>query len=207
MTAKMYYDADADLRRSRGRPSRSSATAPRGTPMRRTCGTPASTVIVGLAEGSKSRVLAEAAGFEVKTVADAVQAADVIMIALPDTVQKTVYDAEIEPNLTPGELLMFAHGFNIRFGRILPPAGVDVGMVAPKGPGHLVRSVYEQGGGVPALFAVEQDAVRHGARARPRLCARATATPARASSRPPSRRRPRPTCSASRPSCAAASPR
>ena len=115
-------------------------------------------MIVGLAEGSKSRQIAEAAGFEVKTVAEAVKAADVIMIALPDTVQKAVYDAEIEPNLRPGQLLMFAHGFNIRFARIAPPATVDVGMVAPKGPGHLVRSVYEQGGGVPALFAVEQDA-------------------------------------------------
>ena len=80
------------------------------------------------------------------------------MIALPDTVQKSVYDAEIAPNLKPGTLLMFAHGFNIRFGRITPDAGIDVGMVAPKGPGHLLRSVYVAGGGVPALFAVEQDA-------------------------------------------------
>ena len=79
------------------------------------------------------------------------------MIAVPDTLQKSVYDAEIEPNLRPGALLMFAHGFNIRFARIQPPATIDVGMVAPKGPGHLLRSVYEQGGGVPALFAVEQD--------------------------------------------------
>ena len=91
-------------------------------------------------------------------VADAVQAADVIMIAVPDTAQKAVYDAEIGPNLRDGQLLLFAHGFNLRFGRIAPPANVDVGMVAPKGPGHLVRSVYQAGGGVPALFAVEQDA-------------------------------------------------
>jgi ketol-acid reductoisomerase len=91
-------------------------------------------------------------------VADAVKAADVIMIAVPDTLQKAVYDAEIAPNLRPGQLLMFAHGFNIRFGRIQPPDTIDVGMVAPKGPGHLLRSVYEAGGGVPALFAVENDA-------------------------------------------------
>ena len=91
-------------------------------------------------------------------VADAVKAADVIMIAVPDTAQKAVYDAEIGPNLRDGQLLLFAHGFNLRFGRIAPPANVDVGMVAPKGPGHLVRSVYQAGGGVPALFAVEQDA-------------------------------------------------
>jgi ketol-acid reductoisomerase len=79
------------------------------------------------------------------------------MILVPDTAQKAVYDAEIAPNLRPGQLLMFAHGFNLRFGRIDPPETVDVGMVAPKGPGHLVRSVYQAGGGVPALFAVERD--------------------------------------------------
>src|SRR4029078_626641 len=94
----------------------------------------------------------------VMDVADAVQAADVIMIAVPDTLQKSVYDAEIAPHLRPGQLLMFAHGFDLRFARIQPPADIDVGMVAPKGPGHLLRSVYEQGGGVPALFAVENDA-------------------------------------------------
>jgi ketol-acid reductoisomerase len=115
-------------------------------------------VVVGLAPGSKSRALVERAGIRVADVPDAVRQASVIMIALPDTIQKQVYEAEIEPNLQPGTLLMFAHGFNIRFGRIKPPTGMDVGMVAPKGPGHLLRSVYVAGGGVPALFAVEQDA-------------------------------------------------
>src|SRR3954453_194301 len=115
-------------------------------------------VVIGLAEGSKSWPVAEAAGFDVPPVPAPVKAADVIMIAVPDTIQKSVYDAEIEPNLKPNALLMFAHGFNIRFGRIQAPPTIDVGMVAPKGPGHLVRSVYEQGGGVPALFAGEQDA-------------------------------------------------
>jgi ketol-acid reductoisomerase len=80
------------------------------------------------------------------------------MILVPDTIQKKVYETSIEPNMHAGQLLMFAHGFNIRFDRIRPGAGIDVGMVAPKGPGHLVRSVFEQGGGVPALFAVEKDA-------------------------------------------------
>jgi ketol-acid reductoisomerase len=80
------------------------------------------------------------------------------MILVPDTIQKKVYETSIEPNMKPGQLLMFAHGFNIRFDRIKPGEGIDVGMVAPKGPGHLVRSVFEQGGGVPALFAVEKDA-------------------------------------------------
>jgi len=113
--------------------------------------------VVGLAPASKSRAIATEAGLTVMDVADATKAADVIMIAVPDTVQKAVYDSEIEPHLAPGKLLMFAHGFNIRFGRIVPSANVDVGMVAPKGPGHLLRSVYVSGGGVPALFAVEQD--------------------------------------------------
>jgi ketol-acid reductoisomerase len=115
-------------------------------------------VVVGLAPGSKSRALAEEAGLRVADVPDAVRQADVVMILVPDTVQKRVYDADIAPNLREGQLLMFAHGFNIRFGRISPPDVVDVGMVAPKGPGHLLRSVYRQGGGVPALFAVERDA-------------------------------------------------
>jgi ketol-acid reductoisomerase len=154
----MYYDADADLSALEGQTVAVLGYGSQGHAHAANLRDSGLTVIVGLAEGSKSRPLAEAAGFEVKTVADAVRAADVIMIALPDTVQKQVYDDEIAPNLRDGQLLMFAHGFNIRFGRIQPPAGVDVGMVAPKGPGHLVRSVYEQGGGVPALFAVEQDA-------------------------------------------------
>jgi ketol-acid reductoisomerase len=115
-------------------------------------------VVVGLAEGSKSRALAEAAQLRVASVAEAVADADVVMLLVPDTAQKAVYEKDIEPNLRPGRLLMFAHGFNIRFERIRPPGSVDVGMVAPKGPGHLLRSVYSAGGGVPALFAVEQDA-------------------------------------------------
>jgi ketol-acid reductoisomerase len=94
----------------------------------------------------------------VADIGQAVDGAQVIALLVPDTVQKRVYEADIAPRLRPGHLLVFAHGFNIRFGQIVPPAGIDVGMVAPKGPGHLVRSVYAAGGGVPALFAVEQDA-------------------------------------------------
>jgi ketol-acid reductoisomerase len=115
-------------------------------------------VVVGLAPGSKSRALAEEAGLRVTDVAEAVKSADVVMILVPDTGQKAVYDAEIGPHLQRGQLLMFAHGFNIHFGRIDPPGDVDVGMVAPKGPGHLLRSVYQAGGGVPALFAIHRDA-------------------------------------------------
>src|SRR5919199_4512431 len=115
-------------------------------------------VRVGLREGSSSRAKAEAAGLRVTSIADAASEADVVMILLPDTEQKGVYEAEIEPHLVDGDALLFAHGFNIRFGQIRPPAGVDVGMVAPKGPGHLVRREYEAGGGVPSLIAVSQDA-------------------------------------------------
>jgi ketol-acid reductoisomerase len=115
-------------------------------------------VRVGLREGSSSRAKAEAAGLRVMSIAEATSEADLVMILLPDTEQKGVYEAEIEPNLSDGDALFFAHGFNIRFGQIRPPAGVDVGMVAPKGPGHLVRRTFEAGGGVPSLIAVAQDA-------------------------------------------------
>jgi len=157
VTAKMYYDADADPSALDGQTVAVIGYGSQGHAHALNLHDSGVNVVVGLAEGSKSRPLAEGAGLRVTTVAEAVKAADVVMIAVPDTAQKAVYDAEIAPHLRPGQLLMFAHGFNIRFGRIQPPASVDVGMVAPKGPGHLLRSVYEQGGGVPALFAVEQD--------------------------------------------------
>jgi ketol-acid reductoisomerase len=115
-------------------------------------------VRVGLREGSGSVAKAEAAGLRVLSIADAAAEADLIMILLPDTEQAATYDEAIAPNLNDGDALFFAHGFNIRFGLISPPAGVDVAMVAPKGPGHLVRRTYEEGGGTPCLIAVEQDA-------------------------------------------------
>jgi ketol-acid reductoisomerase len=154
----MYYDNDADPQALAGQTVAVIGYGSQGHAHAQNLHDSGIDVVVGLAPGSKSRAHAEAAGLRVADVADAVRQADVIMVALPDTVQKQVYDAEIAPNLKPGALLMFAHGFNIRFGRIQPAAGVDVGMVAPKGPGHLLRSVYVAGGGVPALFAVEQDA-------------------------------------------------
>jgi ketol-acid reductoisomerase len=158
MTAQMYYDGDADPRALDGQTVAIIGYGSQGHAHARNLKESGVDVVVGLKPGSKSRALAEGAGLRVTDVPEAVKAADVIMIAVPDTLQKAVYDAEIEPNLRPGQLLMFAHGFNIRFGRIQPPSTIDVGMVAPKGPGHLLRSVYEQGGGVPALFAVENDA-------------------------------------------------
>ncbi len=115
-------------------------------------------VRVGLREGSKSSAKAEAAGLKVLPTAAAVREADIVMVLLPDTEQKAVFDADIAPNLVPGNSLAFAHGFNIHFDRIAPPEGVDVWMIAPKGPGHLVRRTYDEGGGVPCLVAVAQDA-------------------------------------------------
>ena len=115
-------------------------------------------VRVGLRDGSSSTAKAVAAGLRVSSVADAAREADVIMILAPDTEQQAIYRAAIEPGLKPGDAILFAHGFNVRFGLIPPPEGVDVAMVAPKGPGHLVRRTYEGGGGVPALIAVDQDA-------------------------------------------------
>ena len=114
-------------------------------------------VRIGLYEGSKSLPKAEAAGLTVKTVAEAVKESDVIMVLLPDEKQAQIYATEIEPNLEDGNYLAFAHGFNIHFKQIVPPAGVNVFMIAPKAPGHTVRSQFEKGEGVPMLIAVEQD--------------------------------------------------
>ena len=115
-------------------------------------------VRVGLLEGSKSRVKAEAEGLRVLTPAAAVEEADLIMVLAPDPVQRHLYKEAIEPNLVDGDALFFGHGLNIRYGLITPPSGIDVCMVAPKGPGHLVRRQFEEGRGVPVLLAVEQDA-------------------------------------------------
>jgi ketol-acid reductoisomerase len=115
-------------------------------------------VRVGLREGSSSAAKAEAAGLTVRSIPDACAEADLIMVLLPDTEQRDVYEASIAPNLNDGDALFFAHGFNVRFGYVKAPAGVDVAMVAPKGPGHLVRRTYTEGGGVPDLIAVAQDA-------------------------------------------------
>ena len=137
-------------------------------------------------------------------IAEAAAAADVVMILAPDTEQKAIYDEHIAANLEPGNALAFAHGFNVRYGRIAAPEGVDVIMIAPKGPGHLVRRTYTEGGGVPALIAVEQDATGQGQGRSPCPTPTPSAARAPASSRRRSPRRPRPTCSASRSCCAAA---
>jgi ketol-acid reductoisomerase len=172
MTARMYYDNDADPSALSGQTVAIIGYGSQGHAHALNLHESGVDVVVGLQPGSKSRPLAEEAGLRVADVADAVTAADVLMILVPDTGQKAVYDAEIAPNLRAGQLVMFAHGFNIHFGRIDPPGNVDVGMVAPKGPGHLLRSVFQAGGGVPALFAVHRDATGT-ARARTLAYARA----------------------------------
>jgi ketol-acid reductoisomerase len=157
MTAKMYYDADADPKALAGQKIAIIGYGSQGHAHAQNLKDSGYDVTV-VEANPKARALAEQAGLKTADIADAVKAADVIMILVPDTIQKKVYEDSILPNMHAGQLLMFAHGFNIRFDRIKPGPGIDVGMVAPKGPGHLVRSVFEQGGGVPALFAVETDA-------------------------------------------------
>jgi ketol-acid reductoisomerase len=154
----MYYDQDANLDLLAGKTVAIIGYGSQGHAHALNLKESGVDVVVGLYAGSKSAKKAEESGLKVLTVAEASKVADWIMILLPDEVQKTIYKVEIEPNLSEGNVLLFAHGFNINFGQILPPAFVDVAMVAPKGPGHLVRRTYEQGEGVPALFAIYQDA-------------------------------------------------
>ena len=156
--ARMYYDQDANLDLLAGKTVAIIGYGSQGHAHALNLKESGINVVVGLYAGSKSAKKAEESGLKVLTVAEASKVADWIMILLPDEVQKTIYKAEIEPNLSEGNVLLFAHGFNINFGQIIPPAFVDVAMVAPKGPGHLVRRTYEQGEGVPALFAIYQDA-------------------------------------------------
>ncbi|NES86696.1 MAG: ketol-acid reductoisomerase [Moorea sp. SIO2B7] len=156
--AQMYYDTDANLDLLADKTIAIIGYGSQGHAHALNLKESGMNVIVGLYPGSKSKGKAEEAGLTVHTVADAAKAADLVMILLPDEVQKTIYQAEIEPNLTEGNVIAFAHGFNIHFGQIVPPEFIDVIMVAPKGPGHLVRRTYEQGEGVPCLFAVYQDA-------------------------------------------------
>jgi len=160
--ARMYYDEDANLDLLMDKTVAIIGFGSQGHAHALNLKDSGVNVIVGLYQGSKSTAKAEAAGLTVKPVAEAAKAADLIMILLPDEVQKTVYQAEIKPHLNSGKVLAFAHGFNIHFGQIVPPAGVDVVMIAPKGPGHLVRRTYEQGEGVPCLFAVFQDETGQG---------------------------------------------
>ncbi len=155
---QLHYDAHADLQRLRDRPIAIIGYGSQGHAHALSLRDSGLDVRVGLHAGSSSRGRATEAGLRVLDVADAAREARIVMLLVPDTVQARLYESEIRAHLTPGKTLMFAHGFNIRYGGIVPPAGVDVSMVAPKAPGHRVREVFVQGGGVPALVAVHQDA-------------------------------------------------
>jgi ketol-acid reductoisomerase len=158
MAATVYYENDADPGIISGRKVAIIGYGSQGHAHALNLRDSGVDVRVALRHGSSSKAKAEAAGLKVTSIADAAREADVIMLLAPDTEQQSIYRSEIEPGLKAGDALLFAHGFNVRFGLIAAPEGVDVAMVAPKGPGHLVRRTYEGGGGVPALIAVAQDA-------------------------------------------------
>ncbi|MDR0787921.1 MAG: ketol-acid reductoisomerase [Gemmatimonadota bacterium] len=159
--AELFYENDADLGRLANRRIAIIGYGSQGHAHALNLKDSGIDVVVGLPASSASRAKAEAAGLKVLSIADAAREADIIMLLIPDTRQAEVYNESIAPNLKPGKTLMFAHGFNIRYDQIVPPAGVDVSMVAPKSPGHRVREVFTHGGGVPGLVAVHQDASGH----------------------------------------------
>jgi ketol-acid reductoisomerase len=158
MPVTIYYDDDADLGLIEGKKVAVLGYGSQGHAHALNLRASGVDVRVGLREGSSSWAKAEAAGLKVATIEQACDEADVMMVLLPDTEQARVYRESIEPHLRDGDSLAFAHGFNIHFGQVRPPKGVDVWMIAPKGPGHLVRRTFEDGGGVPALVAVGHDA-------------------------------------------------
>jgi len=158
---KLFYDSDADVERLAGRRVAIVGYGSQGHAHALNLRDSGVDVVVGLREDSRSRVAAQKLGLRVATVDDAAEQSRIVMILTPDTGQAKLYCDHIQRYLGPGKTLMFAHGFNIRFEQIVPPEGVDVSMVAPKAPGHRVREVFEQGGGVPALVAVHQDASGH----------------------------------------------
>ncbi len=155
--AKIYYDKDADLKALEGKTVAIIGYGSQGHAHALNLKDSGVNVVIGLYPGSRSEARAKKDGFEVLTPAEASKKADIIMLLIPDTIQAQVYQTEILPNLEEGNALAFAHGFNIHFNQIVPPANIDVFMVAPKGPGHLVRWQYEEGKGVPGLVAVYQD--------------------------------------------------
>jgi ketol-acid reductoisomerase len=160
-SVRVYYDADTDRRRLATRTFAIIGYGSQGHAHALNLRDSGARVIVGLRPDGRSAEAARAAGLDVRSVADAAAQADVVMLLVPDQDMRTIYEQGVAPALGPGKTLMFAHGFNIHYGEIVPPARVDVSMVAPKSPGHLVRSEYEAGRGVPALVAVHQDASGH----------------------------------------------
>ncbi|HEX5376412.1 MAG TPA: ketol-acid reductoisomerase [Solirubrobacterales bacterium] len=158
MPKDIFYDSDADLSLLDGKTVAILGYGSQGHAHALNLKDSGVDVVVGLRPDSSSRAKAEEAGLEVLDIADAASRGDAVMILLPDEKQAEVWETDIADGIAPGNLLLFAHGFAIHFEQIVPPAGVDVGMVAPKGPGHLVRRQYEEGNGVPCLMAVHQDA-------------------------------------------------
>ena len=158
MQATTYYDSDADLKHLEGKKVAIIGYGSQGHAHALNLKESGVDVVVGLKSTSSSRKHAERAGLEVLDVAEAAKAGDIVMILIPDQHQASVYENEIEPHLEAGNALAFAHGFNIHFDQIKPSEGIDVFMVAPKSPGHLVRRVYKEGSGVPCLVAIHQDA-------------------------------------------------
>ncbi len=154
MAAKVYYDDDADLSLLKGKTIAILGYGSQGHAQAQNLRDSGCTVVIGQRPGSKNYDLAVSHGFKPVSIAEATKQADLVNILLPDEVQGDVYRTEIKPNLKPGALLMCSHGFNMHFGQVIPPAGTDAALVAPKGPGHLVRSEYEKGGGVPSLIAL-----------------------------------------------------
>ena len=159
--ATIWYDKDADISRLKGRTVAIIGYGSQGHAHALNLRDSGISVVVGLHATSKSAAKAKADGLTVLSVDDAAKRADVVMILTPDTGQKKLYDESIEPHLGPGKTLMFAHGFNIRFGQIVAPPDVDVSMIAPKAPGHRVRELFQDGEGTPALLAIEQNASGH----------------------------------------------
>lgn len=158
MAATMYYDKDADLGLLKGKKIAVIGYGSQGHAHAQNLKDSGLDVVVGLSSTSKSVAKAKADGLEVMTTADAAKAADMIMILVPDEVAARIYKTDIAPNLKAGDVVAFAHGFNIHYGQVVVPADVDAVMIAPKGPGHLVRRVYTEGAGVPCLYAIAQDA-------------------------------------------------
>src|SRR6476469_3755625 len=158
---QMYYDDDADLAALKQRRIAIIGFGSQGHAHALNLRDSGLDVCVGLYEGSKSRAKAEAKGLRVRSVADATRESQLVFLLTGDTSQKEIYERDIAPHLGPGKTLLFAHGFNIRYGQIVAPPGVDVSMVAPKSPGHRVRELFQHGGGVPALVAVHADASGH----------------------------------------------
>ena len=156
--AKVYYDRDADLSFLNGKTIAILGYGSQGHAHAQNLRDSGASVIIGLHDGSRSKAKAEADGFEVCTVEEAAKKADFIMFLIPDHIQADTYKTKVAPNMKPDAKLLFAHGFAIHFGQIVPPASHDVFMVAPKGPGHTVRSMYKDGKGVPCLIAIYQDA-------------------------------------------------